>query len=450
MKPYGRARAEVSRAFAQGDVRVAVYGLGKMGLPLAACFAQAGARVTGVDVDRAVVKAVAAGRCHVAGEPGLPEAVASAVREGTLTATTDGVAAARAADVHVILVPTLLTPRKRPDLRAVEAVAKTIARGIEPGSLVVQESTLPPGTTDGPLVSWLSGKRATPGRDVGLAFCPERTASGRALRDITESYPKVVGGLDEASAEAAAGIYEVVNKKGVLVVSSARVAEAVKVFEGVYRDVNIALANELAAYCEGIGIDAMEAIRAANTQPYSHLHTPGAGVGGHCIPVYPYFVMGRTPTPLLATARKVNDAMPAHAVLLLKEGLARHGRTLRGAKILLLGLAYRGGVAETRYSPGVRIGRILKASGARLSVHDPAVGPTAELRAPRGKPQEGGWDGIVVATDHAEYGALDWPGVVARMRTPVVVDGRRVVPQDAVRAAGGSYYAVGLPREAGP
>lgn len=450
MRPYGAPRGEVRSALARGDLTVAVYGLGKMGLPLAAVIADSGARVVGVDTDSRVAKSVNEGRCHIEREPGLPELVDRTSRAGRLKATTDGVDAARRSDIQIILVPALLTPANKPDLSAVQAVARTIAKGMRPGGLVLQESTVPPGTTADPLAKWLSSTELRPGRDFGLAYCPERTSSGRAVQDITGAYPKIVGGLDDASAEAAAGLYELFNKAGVITVSSARVAEAVKVFEGVYRDVNIALANELARYCESVGVDAREAFRAANTQPYSHLHQPGCGVGGHCIPVYPHFLTGGADTPLVKAARNVNEAMPRHAVALVRKGLARHKRPLKGARVLVLGLAYRAGVAETRYSPGVELAKLLKAAGAKVAAHDPVV-PASGLRSSRlqaGDPFKPGWDVLVVATDHPEYGKLDWAGIVKGMRTPVVVDGRNVVDVPALRRLGATCLAIGVPEAA--
>ena len=446
MKPYGQRRDAVARAITSGDVHVAVYGIGKMGLPLAAVFAEAGARVTGVDIDRTPVEAVNAGRSHVDREPSLDDMIVRNVRAGRLKASTDGVAVARDADVLIVLVPTLLTTARKPDLTAVKAVAQTIAKGVQPGALVIQESTVPPGTTEGVLSKWLSTPERKAGRDFGLAFCPERTASGRAIKDITEAYPKVVGGIDAASTEAAVGLYEPLGKRSVIPVSSARTAEAVKVFEGAYRDVNIALANELARYAEQLGIDVAEAIKVANTQPYSHIHEPGIGVGGHCIPVYPYFLMGKGPMPLLKTARRVNDGMPGHAVTLLRDALKEHSRALKGARVLVLGIVYRPGVQEIRYSPAVDVVRRLQRAGARVSANDPLWSPSRlkGQKVGEGRPEDGGWDAILVATAHKEYHDVPWEAVVGKMRTPVVVDGRAALDPARISGAGATYRRIGM------
>jgi len=244
---------------------VAVYGLGKMGLPLAAVFAEAGASVHGVDIDETVVTAVNEGRAPVE-EPGLEELLGTYGGDG-IEATTDGAVAAAAADVHVVIVPTVLESDGQPALGPVLDVAGDISSGVDVGDLVILESTAPPGTTDGPFRAAVEPDGLTAGEDFGLAHCPERTSAGRVLRDLTESYPKIVGGIDEPSTSAAASLYRTFNEPGVIEVSSTTAAEAVKVFEGVYRDVNIALANELGKACEEWGLDADEVFEAANTQP---------------------------------------------------------------------------------------------------------------------------------------------------------------------------------------
>jgi nucleotide sugar dehydrogenase len=267
-----------------------------------------------------------------------------------------------------------------------------MAKGLHPGDLVLVESTLPPGSTAGPVRATLEEGGLVAGRDFGLAFCPERTLSGRALHDILRGHPKIVGGLDARSAEAARGVYDAIDEKGVIVVSSPTAAEAVKTFEGVYRDVNIALANELFLVCEKLGIPWKEVFDAANTQPYSHLHRPGAGPGGHCIPVYPWFVAKATdaPTPLIHTAREVNESMPAFWVDKAKEMVG----DLRGKKVLVCGLTYRPNVAEIRYAPSLVIARLLRERGADVRGEDPLVDLAEAPRA------EAGWVADVAIVLH--------------------------------------------------
>lgn len=409
------------------ETTIAVYGLGKMGLPLAAVLADAGATVRGVDIDESVVSAVNDGRSPVE-EPGLDDFLANYGGD-RIEATTDGTAAASVADVMIAIVPTVLGEDHQPALGPVLDVAEDISTGVAAGNLVILESTAPPGTTAGPFREAVEPAHLTAGEDFGLAHCPERTSAGRVIRDLTESYPKVVGGIDEESTRTAASLYRVFNERGVIEVSSATAAEAVKVFEGVYRDVNIALANELAMACEEFGLDATEVFEAANTQPYCELHDHGIGVGGHCIPVYPHFIINRaSDTPLLETSRRVNDGMPGHAVELLETLLESANVTLDESTVLVLGITYRPGVRETRYAPAISLIQQLNAAGARVLAHDPLL-DDGEISgfgaAPVSDPHEpADLDGVVMATGHDIYDNLDMSALRDRMRTPVLVDGR--------------------------
>jgi nucleotide sugar dehydrogenase len=430
------ANADFRDADSLDRATVAVYGLGKMGLPLAAVLADHGATVLGVDVDPEVVAAVNDGTTPVEREPGLPEFVAEYGGD-RLEATTDGSAAAERADVMIVLVPTVLDENDRPRLGPVADAAADIRDGVAEGDLVVLESTVPPGTTAGRFAETVEPDHLDAGAEFGVAHGPERTSSGRAVRDITEAYPKIVGGLDEDSTESTASLYEVINEPGVIRMGSATAAEAVKVFEGVYRDVNIALANELAKACEEWGLDAESVFAAANSQPYCDIHDPGVGVGGHCIPVYPHFVTGNADeTPLLETARSVNDGMPAHTVARLETLLDEHGTSLSDARVLVLGVTYRPGVKETRYAPAIDVIDLLCDADATVYGHDPLLdAPEIErtsatavedpLAADR-------LDGVVLATGHDEYRDLDLDALHDAARTPVLVDGRRFFDLDAV------------------
>jgi len=423
---------------------IAVYGLGKMGLPLAAVLADQSAEVRGVDIDESVVAAVNDGRSPV-DEPGVP-GLLSQYGGDKLAATTDGVAAARDAEIMIVLVPTVLDEDNEPALGPVLDVGADISDGVDEGNLVILESTAPPGTTAGPFREAVEPDDLTAGEEFGLAHCPERTSSGRVVRDITESYPKIVGGIDGESTCAAASLYRVFNQPGVVELSSATAAEAVKVFEGVYRDVNIALANELAKACEEWGLDATEVFEAANTQPYCEIHDAGIGVGGHCIPVYPHFVTSRAAeTPLLETARGVNDGMPGHAVRLLESLLAGEGLDLDGANVLVLGLTYRPGVRELRYAPALDLIEHLRQAGSTVYAHDPLV-EDETIRAHGAEPVADPrsvqkLDGVVLATGHETYDDLDLGALREGMRTPVLVDGRDFFPDDAIE--GFRYAAIG-------
>ncbi|MFB6165589.1 MAG: nucleotide sugar dehydrogenase [Haloarculaceae archaeon] len=440
-------------ALTGGEVPVAVHGLGKMGLPLAAVYADVTGNVTGVDPDEAVVAAVERGDAHVTGEPGLDDLVGSVVADGSLSATSDSVAAARDASVHVVIVPTLVDDAGDPDLSIVETVTRNVARGLDPGDLVVYESTLPPTTCRETLVPLLKTESGLDDGTFGVAVCPERTSSGRALEDIRRSHPKIVGGVDEESTRAAALVYDEITENDVVAVSDATTAEAVKVFEGVYRDVNIALANELGRHADPLGIDVLEAIDAANTQPYCDLHDPGAGVGGHCIPYYPRFLIGRfdADTSLMETAREVNDAMPGYTADLALDGLAEEGVPASGAAVLVLGATYRPGVDEIRKTPALPIVEHLTDAGASVTVADPILSERAPFRAAGASVVDGvddrteTYDAVVLVTPQEAFADLDVRGLAPPSgdRRLVVVDGRGALT--ALRDADATnYLGVGL------
>ncbi|MWV39563.1 nucleotide sugar dehydrogenase [Natrialba sp. INN-245] len=413
-----------------GRVPVAVYGLGKMGLPLAGVYAETTGNVTGVDVDPTVVETVNAGRSHVVGEPGLEELVTEQVENGRLEATADGPTAAERARIHVIIVPTLLTDDRKPDLATVEAVADDIAAGLAPGDLVIAESTLPPGTCRDVLRPHLAAESGLGLDEFGVAFCPERTSSGTAVRDIRGQYPKVVGGVDDESTRAAAVVYDELSTNDVRQVSDATTAEAVKVFEGVYRDVNIGLANELGVLADELGISVREAFATANDLPMCQLHDPGPGVGGHCIPYYPYFLLSwlETPLALTETARDVNDGMAEAVVDRLAAELEADGTALAEASVLVLGLTYRAGVEETRASPALDVLAELEERNVDVAAVDPLVDPGAygvrrvELESLTGDRagEPPAFDGAVLVTTHEEFDHISW----GDLEPTVVVDTR--------------------------
>lgn len=454
MKILGLGKNAIRDAFSSGRVTIAVYGLGKMGLPLAAVFADKGARVIGVDISPEVVDQVNKGKCPVLNEPGLPEMIKANVEKQRLSATTDGVAAARESDVMVILVPCLLNSDKSPALTAVTAVCSSISRGLSKGDLVILETTVPPRTTKDVVLPILKQSGLKEG-EFGLAFCPERTSSGRAIRDITGAYMKVVGGIDKESTGTAEAIYSVINKKGVITVSDTTTAEVVKLFEGIYRDVNIALSNELALVCREMGISSTEVFPVVN-EPFDEEHQryhvnllrPGAGVGGHCIPVYPYFVIktATTDTSLIELARKINESMPFHMVDLIIEGLNELGRNVRGSNILILGLAFRGGVKETRNSPAIAIIQRLKKLHANVFLYDPLFSrEEIESFGAAYSDSFNNMDCLVIVTDHKEFREYEWQKIGNKMRSKLIVDGRQIAAPEEIRRLGFIYKGIGDP-----
>ena len=421
---------------------VAVVGAGKMGLPLAAQFAGHGWDVIAVDVQEAVVAAINEGRSHLGEEPGVAELVAASHESGRLRATTDGAAAAREADVVVLIVPVMLDAAHQPDYRYMDAAVDSIGGGVHRGSLVVFETTLPVGDTRtryAPRLAAASGLEVDV--DLFVAFSPERLFSGAVLRNLA-SYPKLVGGVGPASTDLAARFYDSVLDAEVVAMSSAEVAEFSKLADTTYRDVNIALANEFAAYADRLGVDIREVIAAANSQPYSHIHQPGLGVGGHCIPVYPHFLLSRAPElSLVARSRQVNDGQIDIAVEAIRDAL---GGTLAGQPILVLGVTYRHGVKELAYSRAIPLIEALRAAGARVLAYDPLLADD-EIRTLGAEPYTWGTASdaraVVTQTGDLQWRSLD-PVWFPALR--ILVDGRNTVSglrlPDAV-----AYRGIGVP-----
>lgn len=423
---------EQRQALLNGDVPVAVYGLGKMGLPLAAVYGETCGNVIGADIDPDVVESINSGECHVKREPGLSELVAELHESDALTATNDPTTAASEARVHIVIVPTVITDNHEPDLSVLEAAVESIGECLETGDVVIVECTVPPGTTGELIQKTLVETSGLSAPEFGVAFCPERTSSGRALEDIRGAYPKVVGGVDDESTRVAKLIYEEINDRGVITVSDATTAEAVKVFEGLYRDVNIALANELGQLTDEIGIDINEAIAAANTQPFCDIHDPGPGVGGHCIPLYPYFIIEpfESETVLLETAREVNDSMPEFTVNKLREEFHAEGHTVSESSVLILGLTYRPGVEEIHASPSIGISESLTEAGADVYGVDPILDSfEAFALEPLQLPEiyEQPFDGVVVVTPHEEFDDIQWGALQRDAGQLVVIDGRQAL-----------------------
>ena len=349
---------------------VAVVGAGKMGLPLAAQFAGHGWSVVAVDVQQSVVDAINEGRSHVTQEPGLAEAVENAHRSGRLRATTDAAAAARESDVVVVIVPVMLDDEQQPDYRYMDAATAAVAGGVHQGLTVIFETTLPVGDTRTrftPRLEAAGGLRAD--RDFYVAFSPERLLSGQVFRNLG-TYPKLVGGIGLASTGRAATFYASVLDAEVVAMSSSEAAEFSKLADTTYRDVNIALANEFARYADRVGVDIQEVIAAANSQPYSHVHQPGLGVGGHCIPVYPHFLLSRAPEmELIEVSRRANDGQIGLAIKAVQKALGG----LEGVPVLVLGLTYREGVNELAYSRSLPLIERFSFHGAVVSAYDPIL-----------------------------------------------------------------------------
>jgi UDP-N-acetyl-D-glucosamine dehydrogenase len=359
------------------SARICVIGLGYVGLPLAVEFAEAGYLVVGVDLDTQKVTCLADGQSYIADVPS--ERVAPLVASGRLHATTHYETVDPAPDAVFICVQTPYTALKVPDVSYITAAAETIGDRLQPGQLVVLESTTYPGTTEDlvlPILERRSGLRH--GEDFHVAFSPERIDPGDTHYDIG-TVPKVVGGVGARAGKLAAALFETVAPGAVHTVSSTGAAEMAKLLENTFRSVNIALVNELALLCERMGIDIWEVIAAASTKPFGFMpFYPGPGVGGHCIPVDPFYLSWKARgydfyTRFVELSAEINDNMPFHIVELVNRALDAHGHTMRGAHVLLIGVAFKRNVDDARNSPAQRVIELLRDRGADVSYHDPFI-----------------------------------------------------------------------------
>lgn len=431
---------------------VAVVGLGKIGLPLAVQYTQHGKRVIGCDINPQVVGMINAGQSHIQEETGLATGVANAVDKGLLSATTDTTEAVRRASIVVVIVPVVIDSRNKVNFNAIDAATSAIGAGLQPGTLVIYETTLPIGTTArrfGPMLEHTAKLQV--GYDFYLAYSPERVKSGRIFRDL-HTYPKVVGGVDQRSTDAAVEFYRSVLDAEVITMASTDEAEFVKLIETAYRDVNIALANEFACFADSHGLNVAAAISAANTQPESQIHTPGVGVGGHCIPVYPYFLFSslgeaglRAHDPELSmltlarTARRINDSMAEYAVSRIEAIIG----PLAHQPVLILGIAYRGNVHETAFTSAKLLKDAFLEQGAIVHVDDPLFSEE-ELRAlgytPLHAKDAGGIRAIILQANHRGYQSLDFSRFA---NCEVVLDGRMALDREKIESLGIRYITIG-------
>jgi len=413
------------------SARLGIIGQGYVGLPLGLVFREAGFTVTGFDVDPRKVEALGRGESYI--KHIGPERVKAAVASGRFTATAD-FEGLRDCDAILICVPTPLGPHREPDNSYIHRTAEEISRRLRPGQLVILESTTYPGTTDGEVLPILERSGLRCPQDFLLAFSPEREDPGNE-RFSTRSIPKVVGGVNPASTEAAVALYGAALDK-IVPVSTARVAESAKLLENIFRSVNIALVNELKVILDRMGIDVWEVIEAAKTKPFGFMpFYPGPGLGGHCIPLDPFYLSWKAAehgewARFIELAGEINTRMPRHVVQKVMEALNEDGKPLKGSRVLVLGLAYKANVDDDRESPTYEILELLKEAGARIDYCDPyfptahktrkhdlglaTVPCTAEAFAP--------FDAVVVSTAHDLFKQA---GLYERAR--LVIDTRNIV-----------------------
>ena len=406
------ADADLLRRVRSGEFKIAVYGLGHVGSPLASAWLRAGAHLIGVDSSSEVLKNARKGRTHIY-EPGVNEAFSKGLKEKRFHLYSDPIKASQDSHFKLICVPVLLTSSFSADLSAVKQVTTAIGQGLKKGDVVSLNPSVPPGTSEDiviPLLEEESGLKVE--QDFYMVYNPERIYEGRAIEDIEVRYPAIVAGAGVKSLEIGAKLYSLVAKKGVLKIGNMRTAEAEKLLEGVYRDVNIALANEMAKFCEKVGVDFWVAREAANSQPFCHIHKPGAGVGGACIPVYPQFILHAASASgveckIISLGRNVNDSMPAYCVEQAMKLI--DVADVPKCIVALLGLGFRGGVSDTRLSPTYKVIEELKKLKVKeIRVHDPFI--TSDPNLPHDIMLTSNLSKaaknahlVILVSDHAEY-----------------------------------------------
>jgi len=402
-------------------MKICVLGLGYIGLPTAAMFATHGYKVAGVDINNRIVESLNAGEVYIE-ELGLGALVHDAIENGNLT----GKNKPEESDVFIICVPTpLARENKKADLSYVIEAAESIVPFLRKDNLVILESTVPPGTTLGVLIPILEKSGLKAGNDFYVAHCPERVLPGNILKEIVENY-RMICGIDEKSSSQAKEIYKSFVKGKIIIIDSTT-AEFVKLLENTYRDVNIALANEVAKISESIGVNVWDAIKLANEHPRVHLHYPGPGVGGHCIPIDPWFIYEKAPemAKLIKTAREINNSMPHYVVNVVNSLMKKNEKK----KIAVLGVTYKANVDDTRESPAIEIIRLLKEKGYTVAVHDPKtenfVYPLTTLDNAINNA-----NCLLILVDHDDFKKLDPASVGKKMRSKIVIDTRNCIDKN--------------------
>ncbi|HEY59518.1 MAG TPA: nucleotide sugar dehydrogenase [Anaerolineae bacterium] len=438
------ALAELKKSIEDKSAKLAVIGLGYVGLPLAAMCADVGFNVLGVEVKEERVERINAGKSPIEGqEPGLAELLARVINTGKLHATSD-YTKLKDCDVVLIDVETPVNAQHEPEYVALRNALCSLGPALKQSALIIVESTIAPGTMKRvvqPELEKASGKKLN--RGFYLGNCPERVMPGKLLANLRRMN-RVVGGATPETAEVMAALYRHI-VQAELDLTNCVTAELVKTVENAYRDVQIAFANEVALICEQVGGDVWKVRELVNKTPDRQMHLPGAGVGGHCIPKDPWLLAsslqkGDMSLRLIPAARTINDSMPLHMLELLKKGLQQAELKLEQAKVLVLGYAYLQNSDDTRNSPSAALVRELRSAGTKVCIHDPHVtayqGDLYELAH--------GSDAVVLMTAHDTYGDIDLIRLRKVMKAPIIIDGRRVLDAGKVKKAGFILYQIGI------
>jgi nucleotide sugar dehydrogenase len=441
-------------------LKIAIIGLGYVGLPTAVLFAEAGFDVTGCEMKPEFIRIINEGLSPLT-DLNLDERVRDVVAKKKLVATSDTVAATRKNDVIIIIVPTPLKDGEEPDLSFIESAGRDVAKGLKKGKLVILESTVYPGVTEGILKPILESSGLKAGIDFDLAYCPERYNPGDPLHTIDKT-KRIVAGINQRSMERAEFLYNRITSEGVVRVRNIKTAEAAKIIENTQRDLNIALMNEFALIMERMGLDVMEVIDAAATKWNFNRYYPGAGVGGHCLPKDPYYLVKTAEklgyhTQIITAGRKINDAMPHHVFMLLVNGLNSVGLSVKGSKVVVLGVSYKENVGDTRKTPSLPLVEDLISMDADIATVDPFVkakvvsqefGISDKQHFCNPYKAIEGAQAVVIMVPHKAFLKMDLKRVKKLMKpNPVFVDGRRVFDPEELKMLGFIYKGIGAGRD---
>lgn len=429
---------DIGRRF--GMKKICILGLGYIGLPTAAMFATHGHRIIGVDIDSSIVKSLNMGKIRIE-EPYLDILVHAAVTSGNLRASERP----EEADVFIIAVPTPLKPDKTADMSYVISAARSIVPFLKEGNIIILESTSPPGTVNNLLLPLLAESGLKPGEQLLVAHSPERVMPGRVLIEMVDNN-RIIGGINRRSAEAVKNLYKIF-VKGDIYLTDATTAEMCKLMENSYRDLNIAISNELAILCENIGINAWEVIKLSNMHPRVNLHQPGPGVGGHCLAVDPWFIVEQQPelSSLIKLGRETNDRMPG----IVFNKAAKIVSGVSGIKkAAILGITYKPNIDDIRESPIIKLVELFEAAGWEIALSDPHVKNFRHL-APDPYTAASGSHILILGVNHDEFSRLDYDRLFKIMALPNILDTRNYLNEKDVCESGINYYLLGSGKKAG-
>jgi nucleotide sugar dehydrogenase len=429
--------------------KICIVGLGYVGLPTAIFFAEKGFKVIGVERNENKIEKINQGKSTI-GELNLDSRLSQVVNNKNLFATSDLKSATEKSDIIISIVPTPVDEFKDPDLTPIISSGTEISKGLSKGKLVILESTVYPGVTEETLKPILEQSNLKAGEDFGLAYCPERYNPGDDEHGI-ENVSRVVGGITPEWAEITRELYQIIINEDVKVLRNIKTAEAAKVIENTQRDLNIALVNELAMIFERLDIDVMDVIDGASSKWNFNVYYPGAGVGGHCLPVDPYYLVKKAKelgyhSKVIAAGRSINDNMPLHMLNLVQDALNELEKSLKNSNIVILGFSYKENVGDPRESPAKTLIQNLKWKGANVTVVDPYI---EEINPKFGVLNNdlydalNGADALVLITPHDEFKSIDFKKIKDLMNLPIVVDGRRIYDPDELRDIGFYYKGVG-------